>query len=74
VALLTVPGEVAPANFFAHFMELTEKLLDSHLDIVAYEDTLREMFNVNAYKVFTLDKLVHGAVRQVCRCAISPLD
>lgn len=30
-----------------------------------YEDTLREMFGINAYIAFTLDKVVHNCVRQV---------
>ena len=58
--------EVQPAEYYSHFLELTEKLLDNHLDITVYEDAMREMFNVNAYKLFTLDKLILVTVRQVC--------
>ena len=58
--------EIAPAHFFQHFLEQTEKLLDNHLDILAYEDSMREMYNIHAYKAFTIDKLILAAVRQVC--------
>ena len=53
------------SDYFKHFLELTEELLDNHLDGILYEDAVREMFNVNAYKVFTIDKLVLVTVRQV---------
>ena len=57
--------ETPVSEYYKHFLELTEELLDNHMDITVYEDAVREMFNVNAYKVFTIDKLVLVTVRQV---------
>ena len=65
---LRTPVDVPVAEYYSHFLELTEKLLDNHMDITVYEDAVREMFNVNAFKVFTLDKLILVTVRQVCEC------
>ena len=68
---LRTPVDVPVAEYYSHFLELTEKLLDNHMDITVYEDAVREMFNVNAFKAFTLDKLILVTVRQVSRCLSS---
>ena len=36
---------------------MVKNVLDGNMDSQAYEDTLREMFGIHAYKSFTLDKV-----------------
>ena len=38
---------------------MVKNVLDGNMDSQAYEDTLREMFGIHAYKSFTLDKASH---------------
>lgn len=44
---------------------MIRSVLDGNTEASVYEDNLREMFGVNAYIAFTLDKVVSYAVRQV---------
>jgi paired amphipathic helix protein Sin3a len=46
-------------------LDIVRNLLDLNMEATQYEDTLREMFGINAYIAFTLDKVVHNCVRQV---------
>lgn len=44
---------------------MVKDLLDGNIESSVYEDKLREMFGVNSFIAFTLDKLVSNIVRQV---------
>ncbi|KAK3597908.1 hypothetical protein CHS0354_042245 [Potamilus streckersoni] len=57
--------EIEPDEFFAYFMDMVKNLLDGNMESVQYEDQLREMFGINAYIAFTMDKLVQNIVRQL---------
>jgi hypothetical protein len=59
--------DVAPPDFFDAFMDLTMRAVDGALDMTAYEDAMREMFSVEAYRFYTVDKLAQSIVRQVLR-------
>ena len=58
-------ADVEPAQMFAVFMELTLKMVENAMDATAYEDALRDLFNIEAYRMYTVDKLSHALVRQV---------
>ncbi len=57
--------EVPVDEYYSTFLEIVKNLLDGNMDSIQYEDTLREMFGINAYITFTLDKVVHNCVRQL---------
>lgn len=44
---------------------MVRNLLDGNMETNQYEDQLREMFGINAYIAYTMDKVVANAVRQV---------
>ncbi len=50
---------------------MVRNLLDGNMDSSSYEDSLREMFGIHAYIAFTMDKIIHNCVRQVCKVLIS---
>lgn len=52
-------------DYFTALIDMVKQLLDGNLDSNQYEDTLREMFGINAYICFTFDKLVTAIVRQL---------
>ena len=57
--------DTAASEFYPTFLDIVRNLLDGNIDGCQYEDTLREMFGIHAYIVFTLDKVVQNCVRQV---------
>lgn len=57
--------EVSVDDYYPAFLDIVRNLLDGNMDSVQYEDTLREMFGIQAYIAFTLDKVVHNCVRQL---------
>lgn len=66
VALRLKPrSEVEIEDYYPVFLDMVKSLLDGNVDGTQYEDTLREMFGIHAYTVFTLDKVVQNAVRQL---------
>ena len=56
---LIFAGEIEPEEYYPAFLDMVKNVLDGNMDSVAYEDTLREMFGIHAYKSFTLDKVSH---------------
>lgn len=52
-------------EYYPTFLDCARSLLDGNMDSAQYEDQLREMFGIQAYVVFTLDKVVHNCVRQL---------
>ncbi|CAN7983566.1 unnamed protein product, partial [Ixodes hexagonus] len=66
VALRLKPkSEIEVEDYYLVFLDMVKSLLDGNMDSTQYEDTLREMFGIHAYTVFTLDKVVQNAVRQL---------
>lgn len=57
--------DVAVDEYYPAFLDIVRNLLDGNMDSAQYEDTLREMFGIQAYVAFTLDKVVHNCVRQL---------
>lgn len=49
-----------------HFLEnLLKPIMSGELDQALYEDECRELFGINAYVVFTMEKLLHHIVKQL---------
>jgi histone deacetylase complex regulatory component SIN3 len=53
-------------DYYPVFLDMVRNLLDGNMDSSSYEDSLREMFGIHAYIAFTMDKIIHNCVRQVC--------
>uniref|UniRef100_A0A3Q3EIS4 Paired amphipathic helix protein Sin3b n=1 Tax=Labrus bergylta TaxID=56723 RepID=A0A3Q3EIS4_9LABR len=62
---LKQPSEVELEEYYPAFLDMVRSLLDGNLDSTQYEDTLREMFTINAYIGFTIDKVIHNIIRQL---------
>ena len=54
-------------EYYSSFLELLRNLLDNTTDNSTYEDSLREMFGIQAYIAFTMDKILQNCVKQVKR-------
>lgn len=46
---------------------MCEKLVDGTLDVTVFEDATREMFNIHAYKIFTIDKLLNNVTKKLAQ-------
>lgn len=70
---LTVPVPVIdsllddnPAeHYYAHALDLAEKLFDNEIPLPDFEEHLRYMGGIHAYPLFTIDKLVSGLIKHV---------
>ncbi|XP_064471314.1 paired amphipathic helix protein Sin3a-like [Ornithodoros turicata] len=66
VALRLKPkSEIEVEDYYLVFLDMVKSLLDGNMETSQYEDTLREMFGIHAYTMFTFDKVVQNAVRQL---------
>lgn len=52
-------------EYYPTFLTMAKNYMEGNIDCTTYEDTCREMFGVQAYLAFTLDRLVQNIVRQV---------
>ena len=57
IHLFSFAGDIEPDEYYPAFLDMVKNVLDGNMDSQAYEDTLREMFGIHAYKSFTLDKV-----------------
>lgn len=57
--------DVEPEQYYQYWLDLVKNLMDCSLETNQYEDTLREMFGINAYMAFTMDKHIQQIVRVV---------
>ena len=81
VGMQTMPdGTAVPENamnaagyFYGHLLESCEKLFDNVIDQAMFEDTVRFMFGMKAYNVFTLDKVIGALIKQVGLLWVSAL-
>uniref|UniRef100_A0A1I8HNI6 Sin3a_C domain-containing protein n=1 Tax=Macrostomum lignano TaxID=282301 RepID=A0A1I8HNI6_9PLAT len=62
---LRQPPAVRPDRLYEHFMHQLVSLMDGAVDSAVFEDQVRELLGVQHYELFTLDKLVALAVRQL---------
>ncbi|KAB7507232.1 hypothetical protein Anas_01099 [Armadillidium nasatum] len=82
IALRLKPkNEIAVEDYYPALLDMIQNMLDGNMESTTFEDTLREMFGIQAFVAFTLDKdwynvkdrlcylrhytVVNGAVRQL---------
>merc|ERR1712025_412399 len=58
-------NDLSANDYYPAFKDMVMSVLDGNMDNIAYEDTLREMFGIHAFKAFTLDKVISNCVRQL---------
>lgn len=54
---------LSPARYYDTLLDLSEKFFDGELDSNTFEESLRYMFGIEAYLVFTLDKVVGALIK-----------
>lgn len=55
----------APANnFYRHLLDQCEKFFDAEIDERTFEENLRYLFGISAYKAYTMDKLAAAIIKQ----------
>lgn len=54
---------LSPARYYDTMLDLAEKYFDGELDSNTFEESLRYMFGIEAYLVFTLDKVVGALIK-----------
>jgi paired amphipathic helix protein Sin3a len=52
-------------EYYAAMLEMIRNVLDGKLESNLYQDSMRELYGINAYVSYTLDKVLTKAVRQV---------
>ncbi|GFO40615.1 paired amphipathic helix protein sin3a [Plakobranchus ocellatus] len=62
---LRTPLEADVQDYYSYFMDMVRAVLDGNMESSQYEDTMREMYGIDAFQLFTMDKLVQNVVRQV---------
>ncbi|CAG5127144.1 unnamed protein product, partial [Candidula unifasciata] len=62
---LRSPLDVEVEDYYSYFLEMVRAVLDGNMEASQYEDTMREMYGIEAYQLFTMDKVVQNIVRQV---------
>lgn len=53
---------------------LCERLFDGEIDQASFEESLRGIFAIEGYILFTIDKLLHGLIKIVRPPLSSPLE
>ncbi|KAF5369896.1 hypothetical protein D9758_001057 [Tetrapyrgos nigripes] len=54
------------AHYYELLLESCERLFDNEIEQSVFEDQMRSMFGIkNAYKIFTVDKLIAAIIKQV---------
>lgn len=59
------PPLVEPEKCYGYFIEMVKNYLDGNTETVVYEEQLRDLFTINAYVAYTMDKLIQAIVRQL---------
>lgn len=53
------------SDCFVQVMQLSERLIEGNLEHQWFEETLRQGYRNRAYKLYTIDKVVHGLVKHM---------
>lgn len=60
------------SGYYNALLELIDRFFDGDLDQVMFEEKTRYLFVTEAHVLFTIDKLVHSIIKQVCiQCNVS---
>ena len=62
---LKAPLDIAMDGYYEAFLKMCEQLIDGVMEPTTFEEATREMFNIHAYKVFTIDKLLNNVTKKV---------
>jgi paired amphipathic helix protein Sin3a len=54
---------LSPARYYDTLLDLSEKFFDGELDGNTFEESIRYMFGIEGYLVFTLDKVVGALIK-----------
>ncbi|UZJ52825.1 hypothetical protein CBS101457_002145 [Exobasidium rhododendri] len=54
---------LSPARYYDTLLDLSEKFFDGELDSNTFEESIRYMFGIDGYLVFTLDKVVGALIK-----------
>ncbi|KAK4705607.1 paired amphipathic helix protein Sin3a, partial [Phenoliferia sp. Uapishka_3] len=58
-------GDNPAEHYYAHTLDLSEKLFDGEISQADFEEHLRYMGGIHAYPLFTIDKLVSGVIKHI---------
>src|ERR1700760_933736 len=62
-----------PERFYELLLENCERLFDNEIEPPMFEDQMRSIFGIqDAYKSFTIDKVIGAIIKQVKRVALAP--
>lgn len=57
-------GDAPALHFYRHLLDQCEKFFDAEIDERTFEENLRYLFGINAYKAYTMDKLAAAIIKQ----------
>ncbi|KAM0754488.1 hypothetical protein T439DRAFT_296832 [Meredithblackwellia eburnea MCA 4105] len=58
-------GDNPASQYYAHALDLSEKLFDGEIPQPDFEESLRYMGGIHAYPLFTIDKLVSNIIKHI---------
>ncbi|CAD5206442.1 unnamed protein product [Bursaphelenchus okinawaensis] len=61
-----------PSKFYNDMLDMVKMLMDTNIDQVAYEDVMRSMFGIEAFPLYTMDKLLSGLNRYLINLLQEP--
>lgn len=53
-------------GYYNALLDLIDRLFDGDIDQTMFEEKARYLFATEVYVLFTIDKLVHSIIKQVC--------
>ncbi len=62
-----------PSRYYDTLLDLCEKLFDQDLDQATFEESVRYMYGIDGYVIFTVDKVISAFVKSVSRGRASDL-
>lgn len=58
-------GENASGHYYDHMLDLCERLFEQEIDQGTFEEHLRYMWGVEAYPMFTVDKVMSAVIKHI---------
>lgn len=55
-----------PQHYYRTLLEMCERLFEGEIDQSSFEEAARFMFDIHAYPIFTVDKVIGSLVKAVC--------
>lgn len=57
-----------PRHYYGTLLQMCERLFDGELDQSSFEEAARFMFDIDAYPIFTVDKVISSLIKAVRFC------